>query len=178
MCRGVGLHVIVRIEIAVERLHCRFNIAMQERALGALCTHRCRADTEESKAYIRQALALRFGAGGETGHGVIAVTAGEFREPDARVLHRSRNADRGEYFVRTKRRLEQALEEVVGLHDAPALGANNLDLATQRQQAGWQFRRRIGKSDRAAKRAAIADRGVADVRHGKRDQRRVLGDIG
>ena len=48
--------------------------------------------------------------------------------------------------------------------------------APERQQAGGQFGRRIGEGDRAAEGAAIADRRMADMRHGERDQRRMLGD--
>ena len=54
----------------------------------------------------------------------------------------------------------------------------DLDLAAERQQARRQFGRRIGEGDRAAERAAVADRRMADMRHGERDQRRVPGDLG
>ena len=55
-------------------------------------------------------------------------------------------------------------------------GPVDVDFAVERQQAGRQFGRRIGEGDRAAERAAVADGGVADMRHGARDQRRVFGD--
>ncbi len=72
----------------------------------------------------------------------------------------------------------QALEEVVGLDGAAAGGTGDLDLAAERQQTGRQFGGRIGERNRAAERAAVADRRVADMRHGERDQRRMAGDLG
>ena len=75
-----------------------------------------------------------------------------------------------------QRGLEQSLEESVGLHLAFAFGTGDVDLSAEREQAGGQFRRRIGEGDGAAEGAAVANGGMADMRHGERDQRRVLGD--
>ena len=81
-----------------------------------------------------------------------------------------------EHVLRPERGLEQALEEILRPDGALALGAGGVDFAIERQQAGRQFGGRIGEGDGAAERAAIADGGVADMRHGARDQRRVFGD--
>ena len=106
------------------------------------------------------------------------MAARELGEADAGVRRRGRNADRGQHVARAERGLEQALEEIVGLDRALALSAGDLDLAAEREQARRQLGRRIGEGDRAAERAAVADRGVADMRHRQRDQRRVPGDLG
>ena len=100
----------------------------------------------------------------------------EFGKSDARVLARRRHADSGEHVLRPERGFEQAFEEIVRLDRALALRPARLDFAVERQQAGRQFRRRIGEGNGAAERAAVADGDVADMRHGPRDQRRVLRD--
>ena len=75
-----------------------------------------------------------------------------------------------------ERGLEQVAEEIVGRDGAAPLRAGDLHLAAEREQAGRQLGGRIGERDRAAERAAVADRRMADMRHGARDQRRVLRD--
>ena len=75
-----------------------------------------------------------------------------------------------------ERGLEQALEKIAGLDGALALRPGGLHLAVERQETSRQFGGRIGESERAAERAAIADGGVADMRQRAREQRRVLGD--
>jgi hypothetical protein len=106
------------------------------------------------------------------------MAPGEFRKTHPQVFCRGGNADRGEHVLGAERRLEQSLEEIVGLHHPLTFFARNLDFAAERQQARRQFGSRIGKRDRAAQRAAVSDRGVADVRHGERNQRRMFGDVG
>ena len=68
------------------------------------------------------------------------------------------------------------LKKVLRPDGALALGTDRIDLTIERQQTGRQFGGRIGEGDGAAKRAAVTDRGVADMRHGARDQGRVFGD--
>ncbi len=56
--------------------------------------------------------------------------------------------------------------------------AGNVDLAIERHQAGWKLGGRVGERDRAADGAAVADCGMADMRHGRGDQRRMTRDLG
>src|SRR5579864_1094874 len=63
-------------------------------------------------------------------------------------------------------------------HDHALAGwAGDLDLAAERQQAGGKLGGGIGEGDRSADRAAVADRGMGDVRQSARQKRRVLGDV-
>ena len=80
--------------------------------------------------------------------------------------------------LRAERGFEQAFEKIASLHGALAGLGRDFNLAVEREQAGRQLGGRVGKGDRAAERAAVADGGVADVRHGQRDQRRVPGNVG
>ncbi len=103
------------------------------------------------------------------------MPARQLLERDA-PLRRHRQQQRGDQLVRRRRRLVEVDEEIVRLDDADAVRAGDLDRAAERQQAGRQFGRGIGERDRAAERAAVADRGVGDMRQGQCEQRRMGGD--
>ena len=168
------LHVVGRIEI--ERGDRGIDIAGRQRRFGFGRAHRRGADAEIGQPHVGKPLAVGARAGGQADDGVIAVPARQLGKADARVFARGRDAHRGEHFLRPQRRLEQSLEESVGLHLALAFGAGDFDLSPEREQAGGQFRRRIGEGDGAAEGAAVANGGMPDMRHGERDQRRVPGD--
>ena len=91
-----------------------------------------------------------------------------------------RDVHRGHDLVALERRLEQALEEVLGRDLAPV----GRDRRAERDERRRIVRRRIGVRDRAADRAAVADLRVADPpgeRRERRDElldRRRLVDLG
>ena len=172
--RAGRLHVVGRIEI--ERGDRGIDIAARQRGFRLDRAHRRGADAEIGKPHVGEALAVGFRTRRQPDDRVVAVPPRQFGKAGARVLAGGRHADGGEHLVRRQRGLEQALEEILCLDGALALRAGRLDFAVERQQAGRQFGGRVGKGDGAAERAAVADRRVADMRHGARDQRRVLGD--
>src|SRR5215813_1849721 len=100
----------------------------------------------------------------------------QFGKANTRTPVGGRNADSGHYLLRPQRGLEQALEESIRFHLALAIGAGNVDLAVKRQHTGRQLRCRVSESDGTTESAAVADGGMAYMRHGECDQRRVLGN--
>ena len=106
------------------------------------------------------------------------MAASELGEADAGLGTGGRDADSGKYISGGERGLEQALEEIVGLDGAGALRPGDGQFAIQRKHACRQFGGRISEGDRAADRAAIADRGMTDMRHGQGDERSPPGELG
>src|SRR5262249_25556844 len=94
----------------------------------------------------------------------------QFGKANTRTPVGGRNADSGHYLLRPQRGLEQALEESIRFQLALAIGAG------KRQYTGRQLRRRVSESDGTTESAAVADGGMAYMRHGECDQRRVLGN--
>ena len=148
------------------------------RGLGFLGAQRDIADAEIGEPHVAQSLAVSLRIGGEADHRIVAVAARELGETHAGVPGRGGNADRGQHVARAERGLEQAFEEIIGLHRAPAVRPGDIHFTAERQQARRQFGGGIGEGNRAAERAAVADRRMADMRHGERDQRRMPGDLG
>src|SRR4029077_7435015 len=70
----------------------------------------------------------------------------------------------------------QPPEQLLRLDVALPFRSRCVDFTVKRQQAGRQFGRRIGERDGSAEGAAIADRRMADVRHGARDEWRMPGN--
>src|SRR5215470_8724661 len=172
------LHVIGRLEVVRERVDRRLDVAVRQRRFGAPRAHWRRADAEIDEAEIAEPLAGGARAGGKSHHRVVAMAAGKLGETDAGVGARSRDTDGGEHIARRKRGLEQALEEIIGFDRELPLRPDDFDFATERDDACRQFGGRIGEGERAADGAAVADRGVADMRQRQRDERRRLRDLG
>ena len=104
----------------------------------------------------------------------VAVTARKLGEADRRSRLHRRKLHRDDQFARPKIGLEQALEEILGLHLALARDAAQHQRRSERHGASRQLGRRIGIGQAAAERAAVADRDVADVRRGVGQQRQML----
>jgi hypothetical protein len=93
------------------------------------------------------------------------VAPGQLEEHRALVLELRRHLDRGDQLARREVDLEQALEEVLRLHQALAAGARHHDARIERHHARGILGRGIGERDAAAERAAVADRRVRHVLH-------------
>ena len=106
------------------------------------------------------------------------MAARELGETDAGVGARGRDSDGGEHIARRKRGLEQALEEIIGLDRELPLRPDDFDFAIECDDARRQFGGRIGEGKRAADGAAVADRGVADMRQRQSDERGRSRDFG
>ena len=113
----------------------------------------------------------------ESDNRIVAVPARQFGKSDARVLIGARARGwRSALLAAPSAVSNRPLKKSCALMVRLPFGPVDVDLAVERQQAGRQFGRRIGECDGAAEGAAVADRRMADVRHGARDQRRMLGD--
>src|SRR5262245_4555143 len=176
--RSGCLHVIARVKVLSERADRRLDIAMCQGRFGLTRAYRRRADAEIGEAQILETLAISPRAGGKSHHGVVAVAARELGEADAGGAVRHRNTDGREHIAPGERGLEQAFEELVGFDRALPLRAGDFDLGAKRDHARRQLGRRIGEGERAADCAAVADRGVTDVRKRQSDERRRLRNLG
>ena len=82
-----------------------------------------------------------------------------------------RKFDGHDQLTRPQIGLEQSLEEILGFHLALACAAAQDQRCSQRDGTSRQLCRRIGIGQASAKRAAVADRDVTDVRSGLGQQR-------
>ena len=104
------------------------------------------------------------------------MAARQLGEAGGRTSGHLREFHLDDQLARSQVGLEQALEEILRLHLALALGAAQHQRGAERDRAGRQFRRRVGIGKAAADGAAVADRDVSDMRRGLCQQRQVRAD--
>ena len=117
-------------------------------------------------------------ARGQSHHRVVAMAASELGEADTCVFCRGRNTDRGQHVGRSECGLEQAREEIVGLHRALALRPA---ISTSPSSASRQAGSSAAGSAKAIEppmvpRLLIAAWPICGMR--QCDQRRVPGNVG
>ena len=88
-----------------------------------------------------------------------------------------RKAHGRDQFVGGQRGLVEATEEGLGRYVPPTIRAVKMHYRTAGQRDGRILRSRVRQGGAAADRAAVADGGVRDVRHGLRKERRVPSDL-
>lgn len=147
--------------------------AFRERGGGALAEDRPRADAEPGETHPGGTGEKR-----EPDQRIIALPSREFAKHHARARRGEGDLDRGEHLVGRQRGREQAVEECARRNAARLAGALQHHLGLQREHAGRQFGGRIGMSEAAADRAAIADGGVADLGCRGAEQRQLRSDLG
>ncbi len=141
---------------------------------GGLRQNRLVADREIAEPQIGEAAALQHRLRRKADNRVVAMPPGKFLEEMRRARAGDRHLDRDQQILRRQLRLVDAGEERLCGNPPLAAGAADHDGRAQRQHAGRQFGRRIGLRKAAADRAAVADRGVRDVRHRRPQQRRAF----
>ena len=106
------------------------------------------------------------------------MPARQLGEAETRAGSGHCDANRGEHVAGPERRFKQAFEELVRRNAAPTGAAGQLDLGSERQETGGQFRCRIRERDRPADGTAVANRRMRNVRDRLREQGSKLCDRG
>src|SRR3954470_16839912 len=163
--------------VEVERADGLVDRTGRKRRLGLAGADRRRTDAEIHQPDVAQVFAARLCGSRKPDQRIVAMAARQLGETDTRVGGRGWKADSAEHVIGTRRRLEQAFEEVGGLLGALAVRPGDVELALQCHETRRQFGGGIRVGERAADGAAVADRRMRDVRHRERDQRGVSGDF-
>ena len=105
------------------------------------------------------------------------MPSGELEKYRALILADRREFDRDDHLGWPEVVLEQALEEFCRGHQALAVFSRHDDARVERDRARRVLGGGIREREAAAKRAAVADCRMRDVRHCLRKQRHVLFDF-
>src|SRR3954471_7049690 len=131
-------------------------LAAGEHVLGRLHAQRDLVDAPYDHPRAGAGAVLHVDRGGCRDDGEVAVAAGELL--DRRAVRRAREAHLRDDLARFERRGEEAQEEVGG-RDAALAGRPACDeLSAEQERQHAPLRRRVAVRDRAAERAARADR--------------------
>ena len=130
---------------------------------------------ETGEPDIAQHAALDTGVAADAGEREVAAAPGEFHEGGPVAGGEDRDAGLHQKLVLGELGLVEPVEEGPRGDRPPPAPARQHERGVERHRAGRQFGGGVGERDAAAEGAAVADRGMGDMRHGVRDQRQMFG---